>query len=94
MVATNTGDELSADVAEVIPLSQPSELAQAQLFIDLLRREISTMKRKMSDAEAAWQRRCESEGYVEPPERLAVVRDRLAEAKRMLKALNARFPRK
>jgi hypothetical protein len=94
MAATNTGDGLSASVAEVIPLSQPSELAQAQLFTDLLRREISTMKKKMTDAEAAWQRRCESDGYVDPPERLAVVRERIAEAKRMLKALNARFPRK
>lgn len=94
MAATDAGDELSTSVAEVIPLSQPSELVQAQLFTDLLRREISTMKKKMTDAEAAWQRRCESEGYVDPPERLAIGRERLAEAKRMLKALNARFPRK
>jgi hypothetical protein len=93
MVTTDAGDETSATIADVIPLSQPSELAQAHLFIDLLRREITTMKKKMTDAEAAWQRRCEAEGYVDPPERLAVVRERIAEAKRMLKALNARFPR-
>lgn len=93
MAATNTGDEASATVAAVIPLSRPSELAQAHLFADLLRREIATMKKKMTDAEAAWQRRCETEGYVDPPKRLAVVRERIAEAKRMLRALNARFPR-
>ena len=38
-------------------------------------------------------RRCESEGYVDPPKRLAVVRERITEARRMLNALNARFPR-
>lgn len=51
------------------------------------------MKRKLSNAESEWQRRCESEGYVDPPERLAVVRERITEARRMLAALNARFPR-
>ena len=47
----------------------------------------------MTNAETAWQRRCESEGYVDPPQRLAVLRERIAEARRMLKALSARFPR-
>jgi hypothetical protein len=59
----------------------------------MLRREIVTMMRKVTNAESAWQRRCESAGYVDPPERLAVVRERIAEARRMLKALNARLPR-
>jgi hypothetical protein len=96
VVATNRSDEPSAGsaaVAEVIPLTQPSERVQAQLFAKMLRREIAAMKRKVTIAESAWQRRCESEGYVDPPERLAVVRERIAEARRMLKALNARFPR-
>ena len=30
------------------------------------------MKRNVSNAKSDWQRRCESEGYVDPPERLAV----------------------
>jgi hypothetical protein len=97
VVATNGGDEPStgsAAVAEVIPLTQPSEHAQAQLFANILRREIATMKKKVTNAESEWQRRCESEGYVDPPERLAVVRERIAEAKSMLAALNARFPRR
>jgi hypothetical protein len=51
------------------------------------------MKRKVVKAESAWQKRCESEGYVEPPQRLVIVRERLTEARRMLSALNARFPR-
>jgi len=59
----------------------------------MLRREIATMARKVTNAESAWQRRCEAEGYVDPPERLALVRERLAEARRMLSALNARFPK-
>jgi len=88
--APSTG---SAAVADVIPLTQPCERAQAQHFAEILRREISTMKKNVTNAESAWKRRCESDGYVDPPERLAVVRDRIAEAKRMLKALNARFLR-
>jgi hypothetical protein len=96
VVAANSGDEPStggAVVAEVIPLTRPSEQVQAQLFAKMLRREIAAMKRKLSSAELQWQRRCESEGYVDPPERLAVVRERITEARKMLTALNARFPR-
>jgi len=79
--------------ANVIPVSRRSERVQAQLFAKLLRRDIETMKRKVIKAESAWQKRCESEGYVEPPKRLVIVRERLTEARRMLSALNARFPR-
>jgi hypothetical protein len=95
VAATNTGDQPStgsAAVAEVIPLTQPCERVQAQLFTKILRREIAAMKRNVTNAESEWQRRCESEGYVDPPERLAVVRERITEARRMLAALNARFP--
>ena len=60
----------------------------------MLRREIATMKKKATSAESEWQRRCESEGYVDPPERLAGVRQRIVEAQSMLAALNARFPRR
>ena len=96
MATTDRGDAPStgsAAVAEVIPLTQPSERVQAELFAKMLRREIAAMKRNMTNAESEWQRRCESEGYVDPPERLAVVRQRITEARRMLSALNARFPR-
>ena len=96
MAATNRGDEastVSAAVAKVIPLTRRSERVQAQHFAKMLRREIATMKQKATNAESAWQRRCDSEGYVDPPERLAVVQERIAEARRMLNALNARFPR-
>ena len=79
--------------ANVIPVSRRSERVQAQLFAKLLRRDIEAMKRKVVKAESAWQKRCESEGYVEPPKRLVIVRERLTEARRMLSALNARFPR-
>jgi hypothetical protein len=93
VVATNRPATASAVVAEVIPFTQPSERVQAELFAKILRREIAAMKRKLSNAESEWQLRCESEGYVDPPERLAVVRERITEARRMLTALNARFPR-
>ncbi|OBK34922.1 hypothetical protein A5658_10015 [Mycobacterium sp. 1245111.1] len=91
-MTTRDADE-EPSTANVIPVSRRSERVQAQLFAKLLRRDIETMKRKVVKAESAWQKRCESEGYVEPPKRLVIVRERLAEARRMLSALNARFPR-
>jgi hypothetical protein len=80
-------------IAGVTPLTQPSERAQAKLFAEILRREVTAMSEKVVGAESQWQRRCESEGYVDPPERLVVVRERVDEVERMLKALSARFPR-
>jgi hypothetical protein len=91
MTARGADDE--SLTANVMPASRRSERVQAQLFAKLLRRDIETMKRKVVKAESAWQKRCESEGYVEPPKRLVIVRERLTEARRMLSALNARFPR-
>lgn len=79
--------------ATTIPVSRPPERVQAQLFAKQLRSDIETMKRKVTTAESAWQKRCAAEGYIEPPKRLVIVRERLAEARRMLTALNARFPR-
>jgi hypothetical protein len=96
MSATDSDKEPSTDsapVANVIPLTQRPELEQAKLFAKLLRRDIATMKRKVRNAESAWRRRCESQGRSEPPERLALVRERLTDAQRMLSALNARFPK-
>jgi hypothetical protein len=89
MVATGADDDVTANV---IPLTRRSERAQAQLFARALRHDIASMKRKITKAESAWERRCESEGYVDPPKRLVIVRERLSEACRMLSALNARFP--
>jgi hypothetical protein len=96
VAASNKGDGSSTDnaVADGIPVTQPSERAQAQLFAKILRREIATMKKKLTNAESAWQHRCESGGYVDPPQRLVVVRQRVAEATNMVDALNARFPRR
>jgi predicted transcriptional regulator len=90
MATINADDEVPANV---IPLTRRSERAQAQLFAKALRNDIASMTRKITKAESAWERRCESGGYVDPPKRLVIVRDRLSEARRMLMALNARFPR-
>jgi hypothetical protein len=91
VAATNRNDQ--PFTGEVISLTRGSERAQAQLFARQLRRDIATMTRKVTKAEAAWQRRCESDGYVDPPQRLVIVQQRIAEARRMLSALRARFPR-
>ena len=73
--------------------TQPSERAQAKRFAKMLRRELTEMSEKVLAAEVEWHPRCESEGYVDPPERLAQVRERMTEIERMLKALKSRFPR-
>jgi hypothetical protein len=83
----------SDPLAEVTPLSQPAERVQAALFAALLRSEVSAMRKSVAKAESEWQSRCDAEGYVEPPERLGVVQERIQEAVRMLDALNTRFPR-
>jgi hypothetical protein len=80
-------------VVEANPLSQPAERVQAEMFAGILRRELVGLKKKVAKAESDWQRRCEAEGYVEPPPRLVVVRERVDEATRMLDALNSRFLR-
>lgn len=70
-----------------------TEKAQAKRFAEILRSELANMEEKVVAAEAEWHLRCEAEGYVDPPERLATVQGRIADIKRMLLALNARFPR-
>jgi hypothetical protein len=83
----------SDSVGEVTPLSQPAERVQASLFAALLRSEVATMSKSVAKAETEWRARCDAEGYVDPPDRLGVVRERIEEAVRMLDALNTRFPR-
>lgn len=73
--------------------TQQSERAQAKRFSEMLRRELAELTEKLAAAEARWLRRCESGGYVDPPERIALVRRRVTELEGMLKALGARFPR-
>jgi hypothetical protein len=51
------------------------------------------MNEKVVAAEVEWHLRCESEGYVDPPKRLVLIRERATDLERMLKALSARFPR-
>jgi hypothetical protein len=80
-------------IAEAIPLTQPSERVQAQLFAGILQRQVTEMSEKVARAETQWRRRCEAEGYVDPPERLIIVRERIEEVEKMLNALNARFLR-
>jgi hypothetical protein len=74
-------------------LTRPSERAQAKHFAKILRREIAEMSEKVIAAEVEWHLRCKAEGCVDPPKRLATVRERITEAERMLRALSARFPR-
>jgi hypothetical protein len=73
--------------------TQRSECAQAKRFSEMLRRELDELTEKLVTAEARWLRRCESAGYVDPPERIALVRRRVTDLEAMLKALGARFPR-
>jgi hypothetical protein len=74
-------------------LTPTSERAQAKRFAKILRRELTELNEKLVAAEVEWHLRCESEGDVDPPQRLVIVRERVTEIERMLKALSARFPR-
>jgi hypothetical protein len=49
------------------------------------------MRRTAATAEKQWLHRKASDGRAEPPERLDRLRGRIAEADRLLKALNERF---
>ena len=72
-------------------MTRSREHAQAQLFADILRQEVVQMSKSVAKAESQLRRRCEVEGDVDPPQRLALVRGRMEEAVKMLDALNARF---
>jgi hypothetical protein len=74
-------------------VTQPSERAQAKRFAKILRCELTELNEKLVAVEVEWHLRCESEGDVDPPQRLVIVRERVTEIERMLKALSARFPR-
>jgi hypothetical protein len=74
-------------------MMQAPDRAQAKRFADILRRELNEMNEKVVAAEVEWHLRCEAEGYTDPPKRLVLIRERVADLERMLKALGARFPR-
>lgn len=78
--------------AGAAPVPPPSERAQAQRFAKILRRELTEMGEKVIAAEVEWHLRCESEGYIDPPQRLDQARMRMREIERMLTALKSRFP--
>jgi hypothetical protein len=86
---TTPGDEQARQSAH----PAETEKAQAKRFAKILRGELANMSEKVVAAEVEWHLRCEAEGYVDPPERLVTVQGRIADVRRMLKALSARFPR-
>jgi hypothetical protein len=89
---SSSSSRTSADT-DAAAQTQQSEHAQAKRFSTMLRRELIEMSKKLVPAEARWHRRCESSGYVDPPERIALVRRRVTELEGMIKALGIRFPR-
>jgi hypothetical protein len=74
-------------------MTQAPDRAQAKRFANILRRELAEISEKVVAAEVGWHLQCESEGYTDPPRRLVVVRERVNDLVRMLKALSLRFPR-
>jgi hypothetical protein len=72
---------------------QRADQAQAQLFDDILQAEIAELEALVQSAEARWTRRQERGiGDHRPPEALVQLRARMAEAQRLLDALQYRFP--
>ncbi len=90
----NPGSRPNDAITEVMPLTQPAERVQAQLFAEILGHQVVEMSQKVETGETKWRSRCETGGYVDPPERLMVVRDRIEEVQKMLQALDARFLRR
>jgi hypothetical protein len=70
---------------------RPCEREQAERFATILGQELLDMRRTAATAEKQWLHRKASDGRAEPPERLDRLRGRIAEADRLLKALNERF---
>ncbi len=87
----------AARAATVNAVTSPaghSEREQARLFAGILRNEVEAMHKNVAKAEIRWKRRCEIDGYVDPPERLIAIRARIDEVERMLVALDTRFSSK
>ena len=70
-----------ADTISEIHRRSRGTYGRRRVFAEILRREIAAMSKKVAKAEVEWQRRCESEGYIDPPERLVVVRGALTKSK-------------
>jgi hypothetical protein len=90
-VGSDDGELADHTDATVIPLSQPSERAQAELFVTILRREVKATTKVVAKAEGDWRRRRDAGDDVDPPARLVALRQRVADAEQMIKALNTRF---
>jgi hypothetical protein len=78
------------------PWSQPAQaadVAQARLFEAILADEIAELEELVATSEARWLRRCKAgaDRRDNPPEPLVRLRGRVAEAQRLLVALQTRF---
>ena len=71
----------------------PRDIAQASLFADILAAEVATLGSQLRRAEKRWyQRRDRSRREVDPPARLARLRERLGEAVRLSEAAGTPEP--
>jgi predicted secreted protein len=74
--------------------AHPGDIAQARVFDALLLGEIAELQELAASMERRWRRRCERgiDDYRRPPENLAKMRARVAEAQKLLDGLRNRFP--
>ena len=74
--------------------AHPGDIAQARVFDAVLLGEIAELEALATSMEKRWRRRCERgiDDYRRPPENLAKMRARVAEAQQLLDALRDRFP--
>ncbi|WP_156752352.1 hypothetical protein [Mycobacterium sp. ACS1612] len=74
--------------------AHPADIAQARLFDAVLLGEIAELEELAASMEKRWLRRCERgiDDISRPPENLARMRGRVAEAQQLLDALRDRFP--
>jgi hypothetical protein len=76
------------------PPPHPADLAQSRLFEVLLLSEIDELEDWAAAVERRWNRRCERNPHevTTMPHELKELRERLTEARRLLRAMRTRFP--
>ncbi|HEY2504737.1 MAG TPA: hypothetical protein VGI68_25835 [Mycobacterium sp.] len=83
-------DDVAGEALRV-EVNGASELAQAAYFAEIMRNELIEARKAAKEAQRHWSTRQVNE-TTEIPERVVLVKGRVQEANRVLKALKRRFP--
>ena len=85
---TEEAAEATADRDQRARPIGPGDLAQASLFVEILRSEVADLRIRLRQAEDRWEQRCHrSEHELDPPSGLVRLREQLDQAVNLLNAL-------